>query len=156
MHGILAIAAQHKAHLLPLHRETYVTLAAYHQAHGLEGFMPHLNNVSEENWESLFCFGSLVIMYASLLPARSESGRLPAPISDILELFSYVKGIQAVFEPFFDYLRRSLLAPLIHGVWIADPGKWTRTPTPTSERITQTLYGTSSTSQGSSPTRAFT
>jgi hypothetical protein len=37
-HGLLSVAALHKAHLLPARRDKYLDLAAYHQTRGMEGF----------------------------------------------------------------------------------------------------------------------
>lgn len=126
MHGLLAISALHKAHLIPSDRSTYLTLAAHHQSLELEEYTPQITKVSDETWKPLFSFASILIIYAALLPKRSGRGELQSPILDLLDLFSYRRGIQTVFEPFLIQIRQSCLAPLAYGVWVIQTEENTR------------------------------
>ncbi|KAF3353496.1 hypothetical protein VD0004_g8876 [Verticillium dahliae] len=120
MHGMLAVAAVHKAQLVPSERQTYITLAAYHQSLGLEGFTPLMFDVNRDNWKPIFSFASIVVLYVYLLPARSENQRLLTPFPSILELFSFVRGIQSIMQKFVNYIPRTSFAPIIWSVWITD------------------------------------
>ncbi|KAM0633653.1 hypothetical protein ACHAPW_003319 [Verticillium nonalfalfae] len=120
MHGMLAVAAVHKAQLVPGERQTYITLAAYHQSLGLEGFTPLMFDVNRDNWKPIFSFASIVVLYVYLLPARSENQRLLTPFPSILELFSFVRGIQSIMQKFVNYIPRTSFAPIIWSVWITD------------------------------------
>ncbi|EEY14362.1 C6 zinc finger domain-containing protein [Verticillium alfalfae VaMs.102] len=120
MHGMLAVAAVHKAQLVPSERQTYITLAAYHQSLGLEGFTPLMFDVNRDNWKPIFSFASIVVLYVYLLPARSENQRLLTPFPSILELFSFVRGIQSIMQKFVHYIPRTSFAPIIWSVWITD------------------------------------
>ncbi|GFG27831.1 hypothetical protein IFM61606_07891 [Aspergillus udagawae] len=94
-HGILAVAAQHKAHLLPGLRDKYLDMAAYHQVLGLEGFRAALSNVNHENWKPSFTFSSIIVIY----------------------LFVLVRGLRTTLLRDAQ-LGETELAPWSHGVWI--------------------------------------
>ncbi|KAI1016758.1 hypothetical protein LB504_007140 [Fusarium proliferatum] len=63
-HGLLSVAALHKAHLLPARRDTYLDLAAYHQSRGMHGFRSIFSSIDEKNWHPAFCFSSTIVIYA--------------------------------------------------------------------------------------------
>jgi hypothetical protein len=115
MHGILALAAMHKAYLVPSRRHTYLTLSAYHQNLGLEEFRPQVANLTSENWKPLFCFANFVIGYVFTLPIRSEEHRLPEPLLNMLDLFSVVRGVGVIFRPSKDLVKTNL-GPLVYGL----------------------------------------
>ncbi|KAK2024668.1 hypothetical protein LX32DRAFT_697014 [Colletotrichum zoysiae] len=124
-HGVLAMAALHKAHLLPPERDTYLGLATSHQNAGLEGFRALLHTVDDATWQPFFCFASLVTFYVASLPAHDGGGGgggggYDAP--DVTALFVFVRGVKAILEPYQTRLSRTRLAPLVEGVWIVDPG----------------------------------
>ncbi|KAL0935467.1 uncharacterized protein CTRU02_210058 [Colletotrichum truncatum] len=118
-HGILALAALHKAYLIPSERETYVDLAAAHQTAGLEGFRAELHNINDTNWQSFFSFSSLVVLFVSSIPLRTarETETLP----HVLELFSFIRGIRAVIEPYQARLIQTKFSPLVYGAWVINP-----------------------------------
>ncbi|KAK2056280.1 hypothetical protein LY76DRAFT_659948 [Colletotrichum caudatum] len=118
-HGVLAMAALHKAHLLPPERDRYLDLATSHQNAGLEGFRALLHTVGDANWQPFVCFASLVTLYVAYLPAHGGGG-YDAP--DVTALFVFVRGAKAILEPYQARLSRTRLAPLAEGVWIVDPG----------------------------------
>ncbi|KAI3572436.1 hypothetical protein IWW34DRAFT_762275 [Fusarium oxysporum f. sp. albedinis] len=121
MHGLLALSAAHKAHLLPSERETYLSVSAYHQSLGLEAFRPLLPEISRDNWKPMFCYASIVALYACLLPTRLDKAKTSAPIAEILELFRFIRGIQLVLQPFVELLPMTRFSPLVQGVWIMNP-----------------------------------
>src|SRR5690606_31319682 len=61
-HGILAIAATHKAYLLPHSRKKYLALSDYHQTLGSEGYRICLQDINDHNGRALFAFASTVVL----------------------------------------------------------------------------------------------
>ncbi|VTT81585.1 unnamed protein product [Fusarium fujikuroi] len=82
-HGLLSVAALHKAHLLPARRDTYLDLAAYHQTRGMHGFRSIFSSIDEKNWHPAFCFSSTIVIYAF-----SPAGRTEDAMADILKIFN--------------------------------------------------------------------
>lgn len=113
MHGILALAATHKALLVPSQFQTYVNVSAYHQVLGSEGFRASTSEINNENWRAMFSFSLIVGLYYMTLPIRSERQILEVPIHSIAELFSAVKGVRASVEPFAELIHGSELEPII-------------------------------------------
>lgn len=118
MHGILTLAALHKAHLVPSERERYIELATSHQNTGLAGFRALLHTVNDGNWKPFFCFASLVVFYVSSLPVCMDSEAKPE--SNIFSIFIFIRGVRAILEPFQKHLRNTIFAPLSYGVWIIE------------------------------------
>lgn len=123
MHGILAVAAMHKAYLLPSRRRTYLDLAAFHQNSGLEAFRVTLHDIGEQNWKPFLCFASVIALLVCSIPMESKPelqlGTTAAP--DVLQLFVFVPGIRSVLLPYQSMLIGTVLGPLVHGVWITCP-----------------------------------
>ncbi|TQN71774.1 Sterol uptake control protein 2 [Colletotrichum shisoi] len=122
MHGILAIAALHKAYLLPPERDTYLDLATSHQTAGLEGFRAVLHKLDDSNWESVFCFASITSLHVSFHPVRKSTDHDAELLPDITALFVFVRGIRAILEPYHGGLSRTRLGPMAQGSWVIDPG----------------------------------
>ena len=120
MHGILSLAALHKAFLIPDRRNTYLTLSSFHYSIGQQTFTALLPNVTSSNWQPVFCFATIVIAYVLSLPIRQNCHSQPetTPILRVLELFSVTKGIRSVLLPFIPQLNRTRLAPLVTSVWL--------------------------------------
>ncbi|KAH8422514.1 Zn(II)2Cys6 transcription factor [Aspergillus melleus] len=124
MHGILATAAIHRASLFPSRRSIYLECSDYHQACGLRTFRAILSSpLKRENWQAIFCFASMLVVWVLAMPARSADGRLPSPIANVIELFSVIRGIQAILEPFQHPLKHSSLTAFVHGVWTYNDDK---------------------------------
>ncbi|GJC87701.1 sterol regulatory element-binding protein ECM22 [Colletotrichum liriopes] len=87
LHGILAVSAIHKAHLLPSQREKYLDIAAYHQTRGLEGFRTALFYIRDTNWKPSFCFSSTIVLYVCALAAHGSREPAAGTLSEILKLF---------------------------------------------------------------------
>lgn len=119
MHAILAIAAIHRASLFPSRRSMYLECSDYHQACGLRTFRALISAPMErENWQAIFCFASMLVIWVLAMPVRSADCRLPSPVANVLELFSVIRGIQAILEPFQHPLKNSSLAAFVNGVWV--------------------------------------
>lgn len=119
MHGILTIAALHKAYLIPSARGKYLELATSHQNAGIEGFRTQLHTVNDTNWKPFFCFASLVVFYVASLPVRMGQDLDSEP--DIMGVFIFVRGIRAILEPYQTKIIRTEFAPMATGIWTIDP-----------------------------------
>ncbi|KAJ5385534.1 hypothetical protein N7517_003445 [Penicillium concentricum] len=119
MHGLLALSALHRASLFPTQKEKNIKASAYHQAAGLKEFRELISSpVDPSNWQPVFCFASMIMVYVCASPIRLGEDRWPAPISNMVELFSVVQGLQTLMEPWLHSLRRTQLAPLANCVWL--------------------------------------
>ncbi|KAH7186378.1 hypothetical protein BKA60DRAFT_613683 [Fusarium oxysporum] len=120
MHGILSLAALHKAFLIPSRRDIYLTQSSFHHSIGQKTFTALLPNVTSANWQPIFCFATIVIAYVLSHSIRSSCDSQPetTPISRTLELFSVTKGIKAILLPFIPQLNHTRLAPLVTSVWL--------------------------------------
>ncbi|EXL94485.1 hypothetical protein NOF04DRAFT_11450 [Fusarium oxysporum II5] len=121
MHGILSLAALHKAFLIPSQRDIYLTQSSFHHSIGQKTFTALLNNVTSANWQPIFSFATIVVAYvlSHSIRASGDSESETTPITKTLELFSVTKGIKAVLLPFIPQLNHTRLAPLVTSVWLA-------------------------------------
>ncbi|KAI2782960.1 hypothetical protein F4815DRAFT_412140 [Daldinia loculata] len=119
-HGVLALSAIHKAYLNPSQRQVYLVLAAHYQSQGLSGFRAILPRITYNNWRAVFCFATIVIVYAYTLPLRADDLRLENPVHDLLELFTVVRGLRVTLEPFNHLIAKTEFAPVVHGIWIPE------------------------------------
>ncbi|GKT43019.1 uncharacterized protein ColSpa_03200 [Colletotrichum spaethianum] len=124
MHGILTVAALHKAYMIPSERDKYLDLASSHQNTGLEAFRALLHTIDDTNWQNFFCFASLVIFFVASDPVRLDRDKDTSfeHLPDITALFVFVRGIRAILEPYQGRLQKTNFGPMAHGVWIVDPG----------------------------------
>ncbi|KAK2687741.1 hypothetical protein QWA68_013450 [Fusarium oxysporum] len=112
-HGLLSVAALHKAHLLPARRDRYLDLAAYHQTRGMEGFRSIFNSINEKNWQPAFCFSSTIVIYAF-----SPAGQTEDAMVDILQIFVLIRGIRSSLLDGDRELTGTPLSAWSHGIWI--------------------------------------
>ena len=121
MHGLLAIAALHKAYLYSNQRTKYIKAAAQHLAVGLKEFRELVASpVDPENWQPVFLFASMISVHLSVVPLRLGVDHWPDPIFNMLELFSSIKGFQEIMKPFLKSLRKTQLAPLVNSIFLED------------------------------------
>ncbi|KAM0420795.1 hypothetical protein ACHAPT_011456 [Fusarium lateritium] len=118
MHGILAIAAAHKAYLIPASRRIYLPLADYHQTLGSEGYRRQLRAFDLSNWMPVFGFASVVVLHMLTLPMRMENHTLEAPLTNLLELGNLLRGIKTTLQPVMSRVVRTEFAPMVYGVWL--------------------------------------
>ncbi|KAL2878731.1 hypothetical protein SGCOL_005956 [Colletotrichum sp. CLE4] len=121
MHGVLTLAALHKAYLIPSSRDKYLELATSHQTAGINGFRTQLHTVDDTNWKPFFCFASLVVFYVASLPVRMGQDLDSEP--DIMGVFIFVRGIRTILEPYQTKIVRTEFAPMATGIWIVDPSE---------------------------------
>ncbi|KAJ3464882.1 hypothetical protein MRS44_009668 [Fusarium solani] len=114
-HGLLSVAALHKAHLLPAKRDKYLDIAAYHQTRGMEGFRGIFANIGEENWKPAFCFSSTIVMYAF-----SSAGQTKDAMADILQLFVLIRGLRSSLLVGRTELSGTPLSAWSQGIWIIE------------------------------------
>uniref|UniRef100_A0A0D2XSR6 Zn(2)-C6 fungal-type domain-containing protein n=1 Tax=Fusarium oxysporum (strain Fo5176) TaxID=660025 RepID=A0A0D2XSR6_FUSOF len=112
-HGLLSVAALHKAHLLPARRDKYLDLAAYHQTRGMEGFRSIFSSIGEKNWHPAFCFSSTIVIYAF-----SPAGRTEDPMKDILQIFVLIRGIRSSLLGSGRNLTETPFSAWANGIWI--------------------------------------
>lgn len=121
MHGLLAIAALHKAYLYSTQKVKYVKAASHHLAVGLKEFRELVASpVDPGNWQPVFCFASMISVHLSTVPVRLGVEHWPDPISNIVDLFASIKGFQEIMKPFLRYLRKTQLAPLVNSIYLED------------------------------------
>ncbi|KAK7418799.1 hypothetical protein QQZ08_011122 [Neonectria magnoliae] len=105
MHGLLAIAATHKAYLVPNSTK---------KISGPVGLSP------DQNRGALFCFASAVVLFMFTLLTRSATGRLENSMTNLLELIGLLKGIRTSQSPFVPGILKSEFAPIADGIWPLD------------------------------------
>jgi transcription factor-like protein len=119
MHGTLAIAAMHKAYLLPAQHDKYMRLAIQHQTAGLEGFRTALAVMSSQDWEPLFCFGAMVAANAMWhFPKGQQEENNQS--NDELEMFVYIRGMRTLMLTLEPNLANSRLAPMAKGIAVSE------------------------------------
>jgi hypothetical protein len=127
MHGLLSLAALHKASLLPVRRQEYLAYAAHHHNIGQEKFRVLILDIDHRNARPIFCFALIIVGYVCLRPISSDYTQSATVISWILELFSVTRGIKAALMPFLDALINTDLAALRYSVWatnLTSPSQW--------------------------------
>ncbi|KAH7156697.1 hypothetical protein EDB81DRAFT_787712 [Dactylonectria macrodidyma] len=117
MHGILAIAAAHKAHLDPTNRHTFLPLADYHQTIGSIGYRSMLQHISGENWLAVYSFKSLLMIHMLTQPSRVNPFKLSDPISSLVELIGLVRGVDSTVRPFITETVNYEFRPLMFCTW---------------------------------------
>lgn len=134
LHGVLSLAALHKAFLLPDRRDVYLNRSAFHHSIGQQHYTALLSDVNVANWRPVFCFATIVIAYVLSMSMQpdEEMGVEATAISRTLELVSVTKGVKAVLLPFIPQLNNTNLAPLVTSVWLSpvdpQPDPWVFAP----------------------------
>lgn len=118
MHGILSLAALHKAYLLPNKRQTYLACATHHYSIGQREFRGILHRVTDDNWKPVYCFSIIVIAYVFCLNAGHRDQSITTSVSNISGVFVVTRGIEAALLPYIYRLCQTDLAPLVHSVWL--------------------------------------
>lgn len=113
MHGILSMAAVHKAYLIPSQRKSWLALSDYHYTIGSEEFRPHLEGINHDNWAPIMSFATTVALYMCCLPSRSVGSRPEDPIVNVIELLNVMRGTRTMLQPVLPRIKRSQFAPLL-------------------------------------------
>ncbi|KAH6971195.1 hypothetical protein BKA56DRAFT_529467 [Ilyonectria sp. MPI-CAGE-AT-0026] len=117
MHGILAIAATHRAYLEPGCRNIFLPLADYHQTMGSIGYRVELQHIDAQNWIALYSFKSLLMIHMLTLPTRMDHYKLNNPIGSLGELIGLLRGIESTVRPFLSGVINSGFQPLVYSIW---------------------------------------
>ena len=120
MHGILSVAALHKAYLAPNQRKTYLALSDYHQTIGSEDFRLQLAKLTRENWSPVFSFASTIPLYMMCSPSRGAGLRVDDLVLSMLELIKLIRGIRNLLNPILPRIYHSKFVPLMFGTWKED------------------------------------
>ena len=113
MHGILAVAALHIAHLRPEQRRSYCERAAMHQDRALELQQEAMANASRDNANALFSFSLLVIFFAFASPKASGSQESEEPLAGAIQCTMIIRGIRYVVPPIRQWVEEGPLAQLL-------------------------------------------
>lgn len=113
LHGVLCLAALHKASLIPARKEEYFDIAAYYQVLGMQGFRSILENVRNDNWDASFSFSALIVVCT-----LSQGARTTDVLEGIFQLFVLIRGLSSSLRPTDTHLSNTPLAPLSRGIWI--------------------------------------
>ena len=105
MHGVLAVSALHLAHTgADDRRPGYISTAVAHQNQALALFRALLGDINPANAKAMFCFASLVVVYAFGFPHVSDSDPASS-VNDLYQVFVLSRGVQQVIHQ----VRTSLL-----------------------------------------------
>lgn len=112
LHGIFAVAAQHKLHEMSRPTAELVEAATYYHLEALATYIHLLNNITEENCHALFVFSQLIVglSYSHLI---LESGSGQALIVGMIEIFELLKGALAIAEKASLWLNAGELEPMM-------------------------------------------
>ncbi|KAG6355124.1 hypothetical protein INS49_004205 [Diaporthe citri] len=120
MHGLLSLAALHRAYLFPSRRLEFLNLGASHHALGLERLRALLSDIGDDNWRAMVCYASIVVIHVCSLAARSENGCISEPVRSTWEFFSVVRGFKTTLREFTGRISRTSLAPLVWSIFPPD------------------------------------
>ena len=113
MHGILAVAALHIAHLQPEQRASYWECAAMHQDRALELQQDATAKASPDNADALFSFSLLVVYFAFASPKASGSQDSEEPLAGVIHTINIMRGIRYVVPTIQQWVEDGPLARLL-------------------------------------------
>ncbi|KAH8806185.1 C6 zinc finger domain protein [Xylogone sp. PMI_703] len=113
MHGVLATSAFHILQTCPPNKQSlYADTAMKHKLLAVSQFAPLLDNITEENCNSLYAFSSLVPML-SFAAQISDVTRTSTTVVDVVEVFKLIMGVAAVVTQAREWIEKGELAPLL-------------------------------------------
>jgi len=125
MHGILSVAALHRAYLHHAEREQRIMDAAQHHNIALQGFQEQVAKIGSNNSDALFACASLNVLYVFAVSAQrydryDKDTDAAWRRSQILgaEWIPMIRGVEAVLHSLYD---RVCLGPV--NQWL-DLGNW--------------------------------
>ncbi|KAL6713443.1 hypothetical protein ACLMJK_008908 [Lecanora helva] len=113
MHGILAMAALHIAHLRPDMQSVYWKRALMHQDQAFQGQQKALTNPTPENADALFAF-TLVVIFLSFASEKALQGvgDMGYPLQAATRCLHMLRGIRAIDPAVKSFVERGPLAHL--------------------------------------------
>ncbi|KAJ5963090.1 hypothetical protein N7481_013395 [Penicillium waksmanii] len=119
MYGILAIASLHKAYLYLNQKIKYIKASAYHLAVTLKEFRELITSpVDHINQQPVLYVASLICIHISTVPIQLGVGHWPNSISNMVRLFTSIKGFQEIIRPFLESLQKTKLVPLVGSIYL--------------------------------------
>ncbi|MCJ1410736.1 hypothetical protein MMC19_004822 [Ptychographa xylographoides] len=106
MHGILALSASHLAHLNPASKPHYNSLATQHYTSALALVRSPLSTINPANAHALFAFSSITAILAFALPSHHKF----EPIDEVLDVAGLLKGVNAIVQSSWRYLKEGPFA----------------------------------------------
>jgi hypothetical protein len=125
MHGIVALAALHRTALYPQEKLGRVPMYEKHQQLAVSLMRKELQNITEENCNSIFPATVLVgifCLYEFSIPTKHfhEDNR-EFDLANIVQLFTVIRGISDILRPIGPLVSSGPIQPLLHGYVVLPP-----------------------------------
>lgn len=104
LHGLLSLSALHLA-LCGISKRRYTILAIHHHDLGLALFRPYLTNITAQNYESVFAFTCIVMLYAFGIQRCSES--TANTIEKVHQILTLISNSRPITKSHMQALRHS-------------------------------------------------
>lgn len=112
---VLALSALHLRYLYPAKAQEYASEAAMFQANSLSSFNSLNISVNKENCVPMLLFSALVGIYTLAEAVIASDGNDHSNFLDkYIKYLDVHRGVNAVIDPFWDYLRQTELAPFLN------------------------------------------
>lgn len=113
MHGLLAIAALHRAQLDGTKDSlVFVEASIRYKQQALLLYTPLLNNITKDNCEALFAFSCLLSILCSASQALEDT-RTAKAISDVVDIFRLTRGVAVIVAQTHQWLQNSEVSVLL-------------------------------------------
>lgn len=113
MHTILAVAALHKAHLEPEHRNEYWNRAAMHQDRAMQLQQVAMANPGPDNADALFVFSLMIIYLAFASPVSVDSQQDNMPLQGVIQCIHMLRGVHSIIPPIRHWVQQGPLGHLL-------------------------------------------
>ncbi|EED18860.1 conserved hypothetical protein [Talaromyces stipitatus ATCC 10500] len=104
LHGLLSLSALHLA-LRGIFKQRHTILAIHHHDLGLAIFRTHLTNITSHNYDSIFAFTCIVMLYAFGIQRCSES--TANTIAKVHQILTLISNSRPITKSHMDALRHS-------------------------------------------------
>ncbi|GAE00300.1 conserved hypothetical protein [Paecilomyces variotii No. 5] len=98
MHGLLAIAALHYAHVHPAEHKSYIMVSNYHQDRALDFFSTMLTDINDGNCEAFFVLAIFIFLLAAWSIANPQDQVEPISLGAVTQSFALIQGIKDIIE----------------------------------------------------------
>ncbi|KAL0941724.1 C6 zinc finger domain-containing protein [Colletotrichum truncatum] len=108
MHGLLAVAALHYAHVHPEERRKWDIISVHHQNTALRFFATRLNDIDKTNCEAYFFLASLIFIVSIYSVAHADTIGRPVGLGDVAQSFRFLHGVKGIldFQPLDEWRQR--------------------------------------------------
>ncbi|KAK1976983.1 fungal Zn binuclear cluster domain-containing protein [Colletotrichum cereale] len=98
MHGLLALAALHYAHVHPEERKKWDIISVHHQNLALRFFALRLTDIDKDNCEAYFFLATLIFIVSICSVAHSGSLGRAVSLGDVAQSFMLLHGVKGIIE----------------------------------------------------------